>query len=989
MIQVRTSLLSVVAALAALFVSVDAAARHDGEHKALAEKIQSRIDLSAAEREWISQGRIIRFRVAENSPEQFLENGQAQGLSVDYARIICSAFALECQFVPFLGGTFSEALSSVGLPGGPDVFLTGRPNPARAETMRFTRPYLFTPSVIVTRSDATPVFSLADLRDKTVVIEKGYVIRDRLTADIPNVRLIDKENTSDALQTLASGVGDAYVGNLTTATFLASKLGLGNLKVAAPTGYPIQGESMMIRRDWPELASIMDKALGAFTPQEGQTIQSYWYSLSYDRKSDRVFGTIALVAFILLFVVVVVYARFVAAVRKAADGGIERANSASEKNHTSASLIDMQAFLAPSAGNQQKLDSVQVLLDQLRPVSVFSNRFSETIFIFSCIGVGTVGLVGYGYLLVEYFFVEKFNPSLMMPLPFAAFLLAMGLGVKRLGFVPSWAVTVVVVVFLFGVGVGSYLNGPLTSTFLVLFVVFFHLIQSPNRAFVASCLLLLEILVATVLVYPADQVIFGIRAFLNGLVAMVLMRLMMITFNKLSMSTESSIRLLDEQAAALKKNLSIAEITDQRVNVLNRLGLERTLQDVAKGFQVSRQASGIANDQGQLLFIRVQHLYSQPRLLTPSEEDIYYSKFVERLRQFIGPSAVIARVGQYDFAVLQLGKTAVDNDLLHRRMSDPIEINRRRIPPDLRIGVFALLGQWGLEPSEMISNADLAMRQAVKVGSNPVVAFDSTMASLARYHEEIAASLPLAVERNEFEIVYQPIVTLSTGSADKVEALLRWSPSRLGSVSPEVFIPAAESQGLIGRITAMVAQGVLRDRSMLASKGVSVPDVSVNISGLTLQTPEALFEILEVFERFIGTEVNGVTVEITEGVLVSNSAQSQETFARLRKLGFKVSLDDFGVGYSSLAYLTNFDLDFLKIDKAFLSGFESDLPKQSVVKSIIEVAHALEIKVVAEGVETQEQAELLCQMGCDYGQGYFFSRPLAFDDLANYLPKIS
>lgn len=237
---------------------------------------------SSLEQAWLDKKPTVRLRLADNPPEQFTENGIPQGLSIDYINLVCKGYQIDCQFIPFLGGSFSEALQKVGKPDGPDVLLTGRRTPERERLVLFTAEYLFTPSVILTRTNAPNIFSIDDLRGKKIVIEKGYVIIGRLKEAIPGIEFIEVIGTPKALETLAGGIGDAYVGNLTTSTFLTSKLGLTNLKIAAPTNFPIQGEAMMVRPDWPELVSLINKSIGALSIENKQAIQSRWYSLQFD-----------------------------------------------------------------------------------------------------------------------------------------------------------------------------------------------------------------------------------------------------------------------------------------------------------------------------------------------------------------------------------------------------------------------------------------------------------------------------------------------------------------------------------------------------------------------------------------------------------------------------------------------------------------------------------------------------------------------------------
>lgn len=268
--------------IAILAIPISAHANPPINLEDLADSIARKHPPSALEQAWLKKKPTVRLRLAENPPEQFTENGEPKGLSIDYVKLVCKGYQIDCQFIPLLGGSFSEALQKVGKPDGPDALLTGRRTPERERLALFTAEYLFTPSVILTRENAPNIFSIDDLRGKKIVVERGYVIAARLKELIPDIQFIEVVGTPKALETLAGGVGDAYVGNLTTSTFLTSKLGLTNLKIAAPTNFPIQGEAMMVRPDWPELVSLINKTLGALSIENKQAIQNRWYSLQFD-----------------------------------------------------------------------------------------------------------------------------------------------------------------------------------------------------------------------------------------------------------------------------------------------------------------------------------------------------------------------------------------------------------------------------------------------------------------------------------------------------------------------------------------------------------------------------------------------------------------------------------------------------------------------------------------------------------------------------------
>jgi PAS domain S-box-containing protein len=272
----------------------------------LSARIAQRTVLSQAEKTWLAAGPTVRFRSTEIPPYCFnAEN--PEGLAIDYARVICQAFGIKYEFVPYPGIAFTEILATIGSRAGPDVVLSARRNPAREVQAMFSRPYLFSPWVILTRTDTPDYFgSQEDLRGKRVILENGYLIGEKLRADVPGIQFVPVTTTTEALEALATGKGDAFVGSLSQATYLIAQQGLTNIKVAAPTSYPTQGEAMMVRKDWPELVSLINKALRALTVEEKQQLRNRWLSIRFEYGISRTFalGVSAAVLALLAFLAV-------------------------------------------------------------------------------------------------------------------------------------------------------------------------------------------------------------------------------------------------------------------------------------------------------------------------------------------------------------------------------------------------------------------------------------------------------------------------------------------------------------------------------------------------------------------------------------------------------------------------------------------------------------------------------------------------------------
>jgi diguanylate cyclase (GGDEF)-like protein/PAS domain S-box-containing protein len=281
-------------------------------------------------------------------------------------------------------------------------------------------------------------------------------------------------------------------------------------------------------------------------------------------------------------------------------------------------------------------------------------------------------------------------------------------------------------------------------------------------------------------------------------------------------------------------------------------------------------------------------------------------------------------------------------------------------------------------PEELIRNADQAMYSAKKSGRNQFSYFTQAMQDEAYARLKLAGELREALAQNQFQVLYQPIVDLATGKVTKAEALLRWHHPRLGAINPAYFIPLAEESGLINQIGDWVfKQATLCSRKLSDQLGMTF-EISVNRSPVQFQSsgdglnwPEHL--------KSMGMPKNSISVEITEGMLVDATPRVIETLLQYRDAGIQVAIDDFGTGYSSMAYLKEFDIDYLKIDQSFVKDVHTNPSSSAIARSIIAMAHELDLRVVAEGIEIQEQQEALMAAKCDFGQGFLFSRPLPLE----------
>jgi signal transduction histidine kinase len=274
---------------------------------AIPDRLTSKIQLSDSERQWIDANHKIRFWVSTEAPPYFYNKEQPTGLAIDYAKIVCTVYKLNCEFKDQFSGSFSEAIPLVGTANGPDAFMTGRLLPERLKYVLYTNQYLFSPWVIIARTDGVPIISLGDLSGKKIVGVKGFVVNSLVRKELSDFEFIEKNTQLEALQTIASGIGDAYVGDLVNATFMIAQNGFSNLKVVAPTNFPIQGESMMVRKDWPEFVALTNKVLDALTEQEKQNLRAKWFSVRLDYGYWRTFAIYTLVFAVALLLGLIIF----------------------------------------------------------------------------------------------------------------------------------------------------------------------------------------------------------------------------------------------------------------------------------------------------------------------------------------------------------------------------------------------------------------------------------------------------------------------------------------------------------------------------------------------------------------------------------------------------------------------------------------------------------------------------------------------------------
>ena len=361
----------------------------------------------------------------------------------------------------------------------------------------------------------------------------------------------------------------------------------------------------------------------------------------------------------------------------------------------------------------------------------------------------------------------------------------------------------------------------------------------------------------------------------------------------------------------------------------------------------------------------------------------------QRLENCLRETDILARFGNDEFAILleNYGKTHHLESIVEKiqySLEKPIVYQSQEFYITTSIGV-ATFPECGNTTESLLKSADAALYQAKKLGRNQSHFFSGDLNHQARLKLELEKHLRRALINGEFEIYLQPQIDPATARVAGAEALLRWQHPTKGTISPAVFIPLLEDLGLLSGVEAWVLNQVCNLATSLIERHGEMR-FSVNISGAHFKTGN-LKENIFLALQSSSLDANFLEVELTEDIMIEHVERNSRLLNELKELGISIALDDFGKGYSSLSYLKNFPADILKIDKAFIDHLVEDKRDTAIVESLVELAHKLDIKVVAEGVERKNQLGCLKELGCDFVQGYYYSKPISVSEFENFIAQ--
>ncbi len=431
-------------------------------------------------------------------------------------------------------------------------------------------------------------------------------------------------------------------------------------------------------------------------------------------------------------------------------------------------------------------------------------------------------------------------------------------------------------------------------------------------------------------------------------------------------------------------------------NELYNLAYYDSLTGLANRTMIHNSINNIINNNENpyfgLLFIDLDNFKNINDSLGHEVGDGLLKSYAKRLIHALENKNIIARLGGDEFIVLlpninnQEDAWNIANNILYL-MSQPFHIKTHKIFITSSIGI-SMYPANGISSNELLKNADIAMYKAKELGKNNIQLCVPALTRHAEEHALIDYDLHHALTNNEFYLVYQPIISLKDDSVVSVEVLIRWQRPNVGVVYPGKFIKLAENNGLImpiGDWTLRMA--CIESKKWMSRQRPGMPiKLAVNVSTRQFTLSDFVYSVTNILNE-THFDPSLLELEITEGVLFENSQSNLATLNALKEMGIKISIDDFGTGYSSLNYLRTFAVDKLKIDRSFVSETIPDNYTSRIIKSIINMAHDLNITVLAEGVETQKQMEFLRKHHCDEVQGFYYSHPLTGNEFSAFLEQ--
>lgn len=449
--------------------------------------------------------------------------------------------------------------------------------------------------------------------------------------------------------------------------------------------------------------------------------------------------------------------------------------------------------------------------------------------------------------------------------------------------------------------------------------------------------------------------------------------------------------LRDKRGNAIKMAGSITDITNikdvqERNQFLSYYDELTSLPNRSFGIEILKRKvneAKIYNEKGAAIYFDIDNFKNINDTLGHNYGDELLKEVGKRIQGILNDEETICRIGGDEFLIIQWGISDINTvknfaEEIIKCFEEPFKIKDKKVFTTVSIGI-SVFPDDGITEESIFKNVDTAMNKAKDSGKNRYLFYDSNMHSELMRKSELEKRLRKAIDNGELKLVFQPQVELNEEKIVASEVLLRWISDEFGFVSPEEFIPLAEETGLIIPIGKWVLEQACLINKQWMDEGYAPKIVGVNVSVIQLKDENFLENLREILHE-TNLQPKYLELEITESVVMEDLDETLKILNEIRFMGVNISLDDFGTGYSSLSYLKELPINKLKIDKSFIDKIQHDESSKEIVDGIIQLAHKIELTVLAEGVETKEQLDILKNMNCDKIQGYYFSKPISKEE---------
>ena len=951
----------------------------------------STLNLTTLEQDWLNQHPIIRLGVDRYCPpyEWLDKQNTYRGIAADFLHLIEQRVGAHFKIISYKQ-SYPELLEGIQ---ADDIDMLSRlvSTENRRKYLNFSPVYIQSSVVIIAEQSQGYINSLKQLAGQSVAIHDGGFTHELLAKQHPDINIISTETIQQALQLVATGQAVAFVGDVTAASYIMKKSGLLNLSFAGQTPYQSKF-SLATSKRHPELHSIMQKALASITEEERAEIFGRWQKLKIAKGLS--YATVFKYGLIIL-ATLLIGAYWIYLLKQS-----EKARKDSEtKLHAILDNTPMGIWLTDKTGrftfmNQTFCNVTGItknqLIDTHSLTSIIGQRKAD-----NCLTSDQACL----NQVEPYISYEKF------PFRDGKF---HDLEITKTKLLDSSGETVGIIGIAVDITERKQSDLKLKQSaahfqFIAESAQALIWISGVDKQYTWFNKMWLDYTGRTLKqelshdwtdsVHPDD-----VQACAECFASHFDQRQPFTMEYRFKHHDGTYHWLLDNGIPrfSLKGKFegyigSCFDITerkkdediiwqqanyDELTHLPNRrMFQDRLEQDLAKSH---REKLPLA-----LLFIDLDHFKSVNDSLGHEIGDLLLTEAAQRIVVCVRETDTIARLGGDEFTVIlsELNDASSIERItvsIIKTLSQPFTIEAQEIYISASIGI-TLYPNDGNTVSQLLKNADQAMYRAKNLGRNRFSYYTPAMQEAAQKHLQILTDLRSAVAKQQFQLYYQPIVDLTTGKIHKAEALIRWHHPSNGLISPVDFIPIAEESGLIIEIGDWVfKQAAQQTKKWAETYGITI-QISINKSPIQFHSSEDGTAWLN-YLRNLNLSGENIVIEITEGLLMDTSDSVIKQLLQFRDANIQVSMDDFGTGYSSLAYLNKFDIDYLKIDRSFTRNLSPNSNDMALSEAIIVMAHKLGLKVIAEGIETEQQKQLLKAAGCDYGQGFLFSKPVPAEE---------